>query len=311
MKARIGNIIVLIAIQVVTLGSQNLFVEGAEWYYTLSNFGSSNIDVNRCYIEGDTLIEDRSCLIYIQDHATCNGRPKRNYMYKENDKIYFFDQDDGSFKLLYDFTLDVGDTMIYETGIHSWDLRRRTHYIRIDAVKPFLVNSLELKSFDVTYGYLDNGEVIFGEYSAQIIEDIGNTYNFFHYSDGTGFCDDKYSEPLRCFSAPDFPTVEFSDIGCTTVPSNDLNAVEFEIRSYPNPFTEGVTIELHESIEGGHLYLFDYLGRIQYQQEWSSNGKSMNLNTTEIPLGIYWLQLEVESGHKKEIYGKRIMKSFE
>lgn len=310
MSARIGNIIAVIILQVVTLGGQNLLVEGAEWYYTLTNFGSPDIDVNRCYIEGDTLIHERTCLIYIQDYTTCNGRPKRNYLYKENDRIYFFDQDDETFKLLYDFTLDVGDTMIYETGIHSWDLQSRTHYIRIDAVEPFFVNSIELKSFNVTYGYLENGDVIFGEYTAQIIEDIGNTNNFFHFSDGTGYCDDKYSEPLLCFSAPGFSKVEFSDRGCTTVSTLDRNSMKFEMISYPNPFTGELTIELKNSIEGGELYLLDSYGGIQHQQKWTSSEKFMNLNLSEFAPGIYWLQLEIISGDKREISGGRIIKLF-
>ncbi len=297
----------LMVVSILLLQAQDLFVDGAEWHYRLVCFGSPNIGVNRCYIEGDTIIQNRVCLIYMQDHATCNGRPKRNYLYKEDDTIYFFDEDDDSFKVLYNFSLEVGDTMIYETGIHSWDLRRRTHYIRIDSIGKFFANDVELKSFSISYAIGHDEQIFFEKSNDIIIEDIGNTSNFFHFSDGTGFCDDKYSDPLRCFSAPSFPTIKFTDMDCLTVSTTEAKDLSYEITAFPNPFEDELTLELTEPIRNGCVNVLDQWGKIQHQQTWPENELKMILNLGDLPSSTYLIRLRQSHG-VKYFGGMRVVK---
>ena len=290
----IGNVMVLHA--------QDLIVDGAEWYYNLHFFSSPDVGITRCYIAGDTTILDKNCLVFMQEVATCNGRPEKNYLHKDDKQVYFFDQDDNTFKLLYDFSLEAGDTLIYNTGIHSWDNKRRTHYIRIDSVGKYRVNSIELKLFDLSYGWMDGNEIFFEETSAQIIEGIGNTENFFHLSDGTGYCDDKYSDKLECFSNPNFATAVIGSLGCTIVNTKDMPESRPDLVVYPNPFTNTVDLETSVFPIDGKVFIYDSSGKIIYRESWPDGTNRLTLSLEELIPSVYWLELvHVQSSMKSTI----------
>jgi len=289
-KNPITIIIHLVLFLTSSSSGQELLVDGAEWYYNLVRFGSPDRDINRCYIDGDTLIQGRNCLIYIQKFTNCNGRPKKNYLNKDGEQIYFFDQSDTTFKLLYDFSLEVGDTMIYETGIHSWDLRRRTHYIRIDSIKTFSANSKELKLYIVSYGHRDEDQIVFYYMNRKIIEDIGSTHNYFHFSDETGFCDDQYSDELICFSAPDYPIVNFINSDCQLIPVYDVNA-NFKINIYPNPFTGELYLDSSIEMTDSYIIIYDLTGNEVYRSHWNSGTTTSSIQMHEFASSCYFLTL--------------------
>ncbi len=285
--------------------------QGAEWYYSLTFFANSDLGVNRCYIDGDTLIQGRECMIYYQEEENCNGRPKKNYLSKEGDQVYFFDSEDTAFKLLYDFSLEVGDTMVLQPWSHLGNL---PFYIRIDSIGNFQEHEVDLKLFYVTYGYQDrNGQIFFHEElnsDTKIIEDIGSTLNFFHFWDN-GFCDDQYSKDLRCFSAPDYPTVRFSDIECLTVPVTDLDAGFENIEVYPNPFSSRLYLNRSEALKSGRIRICDISGRIILERKWLSGIHEMEMELEELSPAVYWIEVDNDPRGTKEIFRRKVIKSIE
>lgn len=263
-------------------------VEGTEWYYALHKF-SGEEETNRCYIEGDTLIQDKICQRFIQEKTDCNGRPAVNYLYKEEDQIYFYDESDSTFKILYDFGLEVGDTMTYVTGIHSWDLRRRTHYISVDSTSVTEINGVGLQTFHISYGVERDGEISFYNPQAVIIQGIGNTANFFHFSDGTGFCDYQYSVQLQCFASPDFPLAGFSDVDCKTVSVVEKVRPTHEVRAFPNPVYDMLTITSQSPFQ--QVKIFDIFGKELHARNWSTGAQSQNINLNFLPPSMYYLQI--------------------
>lgn len=299
-------ITILVLLLFGSVNGQDLITEGAEWFYNLVYFGSPDIGFNRCYIDGDTVIMEKNCQIFVQEKYNCNGRPLRNYIYKEDQKIYYFDSGEERFKKLYDFALNSGDTMELETWEH---LGFKPFYIRVDSISNFEANSRLLKMFHVTYGYRNHdGEIHFPENSfrnSKIIEDIGSSENFFHFWDN-GFCDHTYSFELRCFTAPEYPTVHFSEDDCTTVPTSDFQLYE-NVEVYPNPVNE----ELHISLNGQNRIvgyrLYDLIGKIipTNHESFESNTLLIKLENIESQMCI--LELIVEGGIKQTKVCKKII----
>ena len=274
------------------LSAQDVLTDGAEWLYDLRFFFSHDLGYHRCFIDGDTLLGDKSCLIYVQEEWNCNGRPRRNYLFKEEEKVFFFDSDLERFKLLYDFSLEQGDTMLLETWQH---LNNDTFYIRVDSITSFSRNSVDLRQFHITYGYVEyDGTIIFTDdffEDATILEGIGSTMNFFHFPDN-GLCDDKYSQDLRCFSAPDYPQVKLRDIDCLTVPVSDAQASLQQVTIGPNPASDQLNIQFTQPITNPTIIrVLNLQGDIIHLEQLVTPLQTLTLQCSDWAPSVYTLQI--------------------
>ena len=136
---------------------QSPLTQGAEWFYTLRFFGTNDEGFNRCYIEGDTVIQGKHCLIYHQTEINCDQRPIKDHLLVDGDQVSYYDSASSEFRLLYDFSLEVGDTMVIDLGDQFFD---RPFYIRIDSTDVFTENAIDLKLFHISYGYEDEQQQI-------------------------------------------------------------------------------------------------------------------------------------------------------
>ncbi len=288
--------------------AQDLLTQGAEWHYNLLHFGSHDVGFNRCYIDGDTVIDERSCLIYIQEEYNCNGRPKRNYLYKEAEQVYFYDTEDTTFKLLYDFSLQAGDTM----ALPHWSfLGERSYFLRIDSVGVYPANDRALKMFHVSFGYMEGGDLIHFENLPHladiIIEDIGSNINFFHLWDN-GWCDSQYSNQLRCFSAPDYPEVQLGEDACTLVPTQDVVTSHPWIQAFPNPTSDQLSIRFQDCQPWGQVTVRDVAGQIVQTYQPSATSEELLMDLGPLPAAIYYIGVPVRSGRKIHAVSTRVAK---
>jgi len=94
---------------------------------------------------------------------------------------------------------------------------------------------------------------------------------------------------------------DFSDEQSFTITSTHIVDQESQMKVYPVPFNENVTITLPES--GFHTAALQTLsGKILLQKEIS--GDQMTFNTTGLPKGVYILQIHSED----EVISKKIVK---
>lgn len=285
---------------------QNFMQVGSEWNYKSTPWENPSIGTNTCQITGDTLIDGKNCLIFVQDHENCNGRPKVNYLYPTGDSILFYDEPDSSFKLLYDFSLEVGDTMTFETGIHSWSEERYTILMRVDSIQTFPENSIDLKYFHVTYGfYFDDTGFYFENGGATIIEGIGSTDNFFHVADATGYCHNRYTKGLRCFSSPSYPLVKFSQEACVTVANIEIDA-DLDFQLYPNPFANEIQLRSKEIMSNHSVMIYDMLGKVVSKNKLLRNESYMNISLQGLKPSMYIITVLDDSN--KVLFSKKIVK---
>lgn len=271
-------------------GAQNLLAPGTEWHYSHRVYGGPDITYNRCFIEGDTIINDQACLIYVQERRNCNGRPLRNYISKQEDKIYFYDQDESIFKLLYDFGLSPGDTMTLDLGKHYWDNESRTLYLKVDSITQFQHENHILKKLYVRYGRKHDGHITFSEedhVKKTIIEDIGSTINFFHFEDTTGFCDDAGTIALRCFNSPGEAFVQFTDVDCIYTSVDNVNS-DHKVDIFPNPISNILYIRTENINRGYTIIIMDTAGNHVYQQD-EVLDRFHQLKLQNFATGLYYL----------------------
>lgn len=246
LKLILTSIFIIVGISIY---SQNWLPEGTTWHFTNSSWGL-NAGVGTLVITGDTIIQNKECSIIERNVLTCDDRPLKEYIHKENDRLYYFDHTLQRFHLLYDFSAEVGD--VY--NIPLWETLTVQSFndsltIRVDSIEVIDLPHNSLKYFHVTYGYTQSDGSIYyhtfpiGEY----IEDIGCINTFFHLPE-SGFCDGLHTYQLRCISYPGFETHEFIDQGefCDTLVNNENIFLENEIEIYPVPAFEAVNIKLSQ-----------------------------------------------------------------
>jgi len=288
---------------------QGWFPVGSEWNYRYVIPFLLPDEVNSHRITGDTIIENKTCQIFERDFETCDFRPITEYIYKEDGKLYYYESDLSEFRLLYDFSLEVGE--VYK--VPKWEgmyFLPDTILIRVDSIGQFQLGSKSLKSFYVSYGFPnDDGEI---EFSLRhpprnmIIEDIGNLNNFFYYSN-SGACDGAETTGLGCFSHPEYglATFDFGPCDSTLLSTSQLNLGApsgFEL--YPNPVGEFLYVG-HDLTLSDNCYfkIIDLSGRLVSQELVSLNSKrDVEINASNLNAGLYFLLFEKKSGEFISVY---------
>src|SRR5690606_1491992 len=95
-----------------SLYAQEWFPVGASWYYNQILWG---IGESYTYFEvtGEIDVQGKNCKV-ISGACSCGDPSYIGYFYQAGDQAYVFDGEADSFKILYDFSLVPGDTMIYK-----------------------------------------------------------------------------------------------------------------------------------------------------------------------------------------------------
>ena len=231
----------LLFVSTLSIG-QSLFEEGLELNYSLSFFSDPWIEINTAKVKGDTLIAGITCQILEFDHSTCDLRPNLNFINTQGDSILYYNQELNEFKLLYDFSAGVGDTI----KIDFWEpefTMDSTFYVFVQSIDSILIGAQYYKQMHVIYDSGNNSEIDFDNpfRSAVWIEEIGSTINFFHYI-GLGLCDNQYNNCLKSIKHPNFGQLTINDcLSATEEISDKLNA---QIKIWPNPCADQISIKL-------------------------------------------------------------------
>lgn len=246
-------------------------------WYSSSYIGSwsdgdcrKKIDITK--VVRDTLIEDRLCRII---GVTSGGQyfPESEIIeYSKDGKMYFYEDDE--WRLLYDFTAQIGDTVTYYIS------KTYPYYFKFGVPIPFnqgLVDDnpyqLVIKNIDTIY---DNSgkplkrfftERIFnvhGHFMREIIENIGSKEKLFG---NNSFIIPPQCSPfeesvgLRCYSNDDI-SIKFTEGECEKL-TRTTEILDFTVKLYPNPGNDWVNVNLGSGVVFPVSYqMTDIAGRI-------------------------------------------------
>lgn len=186
-----------------------------------------------------------------------------------NRKVFFIPPFQSSEQLLYDFSLQVGDTIqgyLDYFGLPS----------TIQIIDSILIGSTFRKRW------------ILSCYGIQIIEGIGNTYGLIEYLPGCATDFPDYT--LTCFSQNE--ETLYPDIASNCELISNIKGVSDKIfisTLFPNPFNSTATLTLNSDFGIAELKIFNALGKEVGRQ--NINSFSTTINREGLSNGIYFYQV--------------------
>ena len=165
--------------------------QGAEWYFDVFNPWTMYHEYERFSVEGDTIIQGHQCSI-IEQHfvETGPGHENGEFVYEEDNKVYWFNPTTNAFTLLYDFDAEAGDSWYYEVDSCS-------HLVIVDSVGSVIWNGRTYRTQWVSF----SENYTSGSYG-KIIEGIGYEKGLFPSiwtCNGSVVYDASQIEYLRCY----------------------------------------------------------------------------------------------------------------
>lgn len=234
--------------------SQNWFPSGATWNYSEHFVSSSQVSYLQLEVLNyDTLIHGKTCTPIFRSVGTlyCEDRPSIEYVYDENDKVYFYQPFLDTFQVLYDFSLPQGQSwsFIVEYNNHQ---NIDTVEVLINSISTVNINGQNLQKLDVTY-YYNFLEYEFQE-SYEIIERIGNLNHFFNLGPHAyGVCDMNLSGGVRCYSDSNIGLYEtgiapYCDYVSSVSVSEMEDLIQSNIEIFPNPTKNSFFININKDL---------------------------------------------------------------
>ena len=278
--------------------AQSWFPVGATWYYyTYASDPLSSPGQNtRLEVLKDTTVNGVNCklitgeyyFVYSSTHTNSGALPNI-YAYERNDSVYFLQND--SFRLTYDFSLPVGDSINMFAHFASICSRNDTESLyHIDSAGTDIVNGAAIKYYYASNRNLGYPVVGTGDFKA--MERIGS--NEFLYPTYDCFIDASFPI-LTCYTDTVIGTYQ-PDPGMPCFPVytavNDLLNPD-AIQIFPNPAIGYTTVTIDNSLLGAQYVLTDVEGRIIVSG--AINAAQYHLQTNNLTNGIYLLHLRHEA----------------
>lgn len=210
---------------------RGMIIGGAEWYYEIQNDNGS-ITYQQLQQEGDTVIEHKDVKIIVRTNTLYDKHQEitHEYVYEENNVVYWWNKTLNEFTTLYDFAAETGDEWQIKVGTETITLH-------VDAVEPVEYDGRTYKVMNVS----DEGDL----FSGNIVCGIGHVASLFP---------EKLMqkalpfdvESLRCYWVNDDLILHMGTVDCDEILAVEENVSAQDSESialYPNPTNGTLYIE--------------------------------------------------------------------
>lgn len=191
-------------------------------------------------------------------------------------KVFFihplFNQD----TLLYDFNLNVGDTLP-----DSWN--NYSPFNHVSSIDSILIGANYRKRFMLSCCTPQTVHT-------SIIEGIGSEYGLLYHLEPPF----EFNNYLGCVLIDSIPVYTNFSVGCQLVSEiKEVGLFSFSI--FPNPFNSFTTVQLESDFEDVDLKIYDFLNQLIMHERF--NSKSIILNRNDLSAGIYIIQIINKKGN--------------
>lgn len=258
-----------------------MFPIGTEWYYEIFN---DNGSITYQYLEcaADTTINDQPIHILVRINTLYDKEKydvtTHEYIYEENNKVYWWNKTLGEFTTLYDFGAEVGD---------EWEIKVGTQTIpvHVDAAQTVTYKSQEYKMLSIS----DPDDIFTGD----IICGIGHLTSFFPEK----LMNKGYRvENIRCFWQDGELVYQNGDQDCDEIYEQhhlDVDEIDSEnnFAVYPNP-SHDVLYVLSDNINSEYR-VTNLMGQTLMIGEITSENQMIDVSS--LTKGIYFITINNES----------------
>ena len=266
-------------------------MQNAEWY---QDGGIALLSCPTCtfvnykyYTDGDTLINAQTYVkikkVEVPNINDVSLFPAYTGAIRQdtlNKKIYVVLTDSTTEHILYDFSLQVGDTI--NSVLHTLT----AGCLGFNTETIFLIDTIQVNGYDHrVFHYQGSCVGTDGSY----IEGIGSEFGLLFPN-----LKDIQESHLNCLKINNQSYYPYANVTCTlpTISVNDLDQL-LDISIFPNPTSEILTISLPENSLTTEAHLFDAAGKEVYDFYLSSGDNHLNLN--ELYDGAYLMQIGSQS----------------
>lgn len=263
---------------------------GATWYYSTYAM-SANIGYDKVTSDRDTVIDGKKVKVLVREHHTSKDEiffADNFYVYQTGDSVFYYL--DGDFRLVYDFGLNVGDTMqIYASHNFCGD-GSNYGYVIIDSITEVNVNGVKLKKFHST----KTDESDFG-LQGPFVEILGATDGFFYppcVADAAG----EGIRDLRCYEDSTLGLFHYSMVDCDyryfisdLLENENFNKGFLSDKIKYSNLDRSFSIEIPDECEFYEMQIFDMRGVCVWSDVYEGNV----MNFTVPKCGVYVLVVKM------------------
>ena len=200
------------------------------------------------------------------------------------DKAYYRNYGDtGSYRLLYDYTLNIGDTAYYDSLIQDYAIITDTsaYWATNNSGLLTTLRALKLSNGDEWIQCQGSLRHPYRPIATQSLDNYNVCYISLEYVDSTNSVGLYVEAPSGC--------------------SKPISTLEEEINNniniYPNPIkNNNLIIQTNESIFVKHVSIYDLSGKQVFAQNINSLENNLNLTLPNLPNGMYIVQIDTEKG---------------
>lgn len=301
--------------------SQEFAPVGAKWYYSYTwpymqslMIKMESIAVEEINgIECKKLVTTEYLIVGNENHLDSVTR-SIDYYYKDNNRIYHYDQFTDDFYALYDFNGIPGDTTIVRDTIiddcYDWNLHPIYYYCSNFSYAVDSVDSIDINGYNLKLLHTSSCWETFGDEDwyfshpndpTPIIENIGSVLFWF----GKWLTTNGTNEitGLRCYEdenmfyrSPDWP----EPYPCDSIPQvyytsiNNSSPLQ-SMKIHPNPAKTDFTVSLRGYDSGTELRLFNISGQLVKTMKITRPSKHYNFDVSDLPGGMYIISLYSKS----------------
>ena len=271
-------------------GGDYLGFLGFEWYYEITN-DDGTITYQHLEYVADTTVNDKEVKIIIRNNTLYDKNRKniydvitREYLYEENNVVYWWNPTLRQFTVLYDFNANVGD---------EWEIKVGTESVvmHVDSVNQYYHDGNINKILKVS-----DSENLF---SGTIIQSIGHLTSFF--PERLMNPDKSYRvEGIRCFWQNGNLVFKYGDRDCDEIYKKYHSSLpeisDPHIILSPNPAPRNTVITLsRNNVNNAHhespsFLLTTPLGQPVLSGTISSDPFQLNLSS--LPAGLYFITID-------------------
>lgn len=266
--------------------------QSLKWVYTQNDFFPDDIPeyrfiekLNDVTIDGYSCIEVQERFVKIVGESPITTNTWNYILYYENSKMYYVKEEDSSFKILYDFTLEEGD--VSQSYCPFADEFISSTVVSVEEIE---VNGQLLKK-QTHEDIFEEGTSCF--LNGIVIEYIGSLHYLFPQE---SIADPPSGGYLNCFQGGNEFFYPITTSYCDVIASND-KFEKVEDRLYPNPVHDKIFIEVEDF---KYAILINQLGceiSTHFQNE---------INVDHLSNGLYYLKIVKRN---KEAILKKVIKT--
>lgn len=262
--------------------SQNFLSEGKQWNVMFS-YGGSTLITEIFYIDGDSIVNNIDYKQIWLSTDSLNSATFQGLLRDESEKVYFIPTygDEG---LLYDFGLNVGDTVSI--------ISLPSQYVGEIEIFVIAIDTIEYEGVQRKRMQLDSEHNYLTEYW---IDGIGNNwgplytmiYNYGICPSWELICVHEYDELI--FILPYIESCYEKNVGIDEILQNSNVSIS------PNPVQQGQIIEVEANNSIAEIQIYNVSGKLEKTIS-SSFTKKQGIDTHDLEKGFYLLKIEIEGG---------------